>query len=129
MNLSKRVKTMESEKPEEVKVDIEDCKKQDIHMAVIVKIYISLFFFKFYQLKLNFFIIVVQKIHELFSIFLYYEAQISRPVRFILYYMKITLVMAITGLFTSVFILFFQERVGGFNFFLIFIYFLENYSI
>lgn len=40
------------------------------------------------------------RLHSLFGIFLVYDDKLSRPKRFIIYYLKIHLLLAITGLFS-----------------------------
>mmetsp|Transcript_177 Transcript_177/g.22 ORF Transcript_177/g.22 Transcript_177/m.22 type:complete len:126 (+) Transcript_177:118-495(+) len=41
------------------------------------------------------------KLHEIFSIFFFYDNEISRPIRMQLYYSKVVTILAITGYFSD----------------------------
>lgn len=40
------------------------------------------------------------RFHEYFGVFIVYEKEISRPVRFLVYYVKLSVLIAVSGLFS-----------------------------
>lgn len=53
------------------------------------------------QKRKMFFLQYIFYIHDYFSIFLMFDEELSRPVRFSLYYLKILLLIALSGLFSQ----------------------------
>lgn len=68
-------------------------KVRKISEALFVK-YITLFKFLFYD-KYN-----TQRLHVFIGIFLVFENKLSRPLRFILYYLRIHQLLAISAIFS-----------------------------